>query len=288
MLTYNLDIEPGSLWLRATPGEFALSQPFFCTEAGIFYAREQFNTIRDFKDSYLLFCTIEGCGIINQSDVTVHLRPGQALFMNCRSSQSYFTDPESGKWTHYWMHIDGSGIKGMESLLIPEGRITALHTSADTLKKEYDLLLRNLENTSSNTILSTSLSIHKILSSLVFQNSISYSQNQKLIQKSADYIHSHFSESFELDTLLEIAGMSRSYFMRQFRQYMGTTPYSYLLSLRITKAREYLEVTDMTIHEIAAATGFSDDPSFSTRFSSMVGMSPLKYRKEFLSSHQMR
>ena len=73
MLTYNLDIEQGSLWLRTTPNEFALKQPYYCTEAGIFLARRDFNTERDFKDSYLLFYTIEGCGIIEQDGSTIRL-----------------------------------------------------------------------------------------------------------------------------------------------------------------------------------------------------------------------
>ena len=35
MLTYNMDVEERSTWLRATPGAAALAQPFYCTEAGI-------------------------------------------------------------------------------------------------------------------------------------------------------------------------------------------------------------------------------------------------------------
>ena len=34
MLTYNMDVEERSTWLRATPGAAALAQPFYCTEAG--------------------------------------------------------------------------------------------------------------------------------------------------------------------------------------------------------------------------------------------------------------
>ena len=209
MLTYNLDIDPKSKWLRATPGEFARAQPFFCTEAGIFLAGKQFDTVRDYKDSYLLFHTLEGCGRILQGGNEIELPPGQALFLNCRTPQSYYTDPAAGKWTHYWIHIDGAGVKAMESLLIPEGKITALKTDSNMLQREYDRILGTLENTSSNTILSISLSIHRVLTSLIFQNSISYSRNQKLIQKSADYIHDHFNETFDLDTLLEIAGMGQ-------------------------------------------------------------------------------
>ena len=42
MLTYNMDVEERSTWLRATPGAAALAQPFYCTEAGNFYGRAHF------------------------------------------------------------------------------------------------------------------------------------------------------------------------------------------------------------------------------------------------------
>lgn len=286
MLTYNLDIEQGSLWLRTTPSEFALKQPYICTEAGIFYARENFNTSRDFKDSWLLFYTLEGCGIIRQNDVSVRLPPGQALLMNCRSPQSYSTDPSVGKWHHYWAHIDGTGLSAMESLLIPERRIAAFPVSGNSIQKQFDIMLKNLESASAETVLMISLSIHQILTDLTVRQPSLWSSNQKLIMKSADYIHDHYCEPIELNELLSIANMSKAYYMRLFRQYIGTTPYNYILSLRITKAKEYLEVTDKSVHEIAMETGFSDDASFSTRFSAMAGMSPLKYRKAAITRNQ--
>lgn len=288
MLTYNLDIEQGSLWLRTTPNEFALKQPFCVTEAGIFIAHDEFHTKRDYKDSYLLFYTIEGCGIIEQGNSTVHLHENEALLMNCRTPQAYHTDPETGKWTHYWAHIDGSGIAALESLLIPEHRITAFETKRSDLESRFNQLLKELENTSANTILSESLIIHTILNDLIIRNSVSYSRNQQLIMKTADYISAHYNEPFELDVLLELANMSKSYYMRLFRQYIGTTPYNYMLNLRITKAKELLEITDQSIHEIAMETGFSDDASFSTRFSSIVKTGPLKYRQKAITKIQSK
>lgn len=288
MLTYNLDIEQGSLWLRTTPNEFALKQPYYCTEAGIFLARRDFNTERDFKDSYLLFYTIEGCGIIEQDGSTIRLRENQALLMNCRSPQSYYTDPSVGKWSHYWVHIDGIGVEALESLMIPDHRITAFEAKSSLVRGQFNTLLKNLENTSSTTILSESLTIHSILNELILRNAVSYSRNQSLIMKTADHISAHYNESFDLSLLLEMAHMSKSYYMRLFRQYIGTTPYNYMLSQRITKAKELLEVSDMTVHEIAMETGFSDDASFSTRFTDIVKTSPLKYRKEAITRLQKR
>ncbi|MBQ9329040.1 MAG: helix-turn-helix domain-containing protein [Solobacterium sp.] len=279
MLTYNLDIEPESLWLRTTPTELALKQSFFCTEAGIFYAKEHFYTERDYKDSYLLFFTIEGCGIIHQNDTTIRLLPGMAVVLNCRSPQSYRTASDVGIWTHYWIHFDGEGMKGIEELLIPNQRNTAVPVRSLDFKSHIETILENLKTPSSSTVLEDSLLLHTLLTGMVLRPEEPLTRNHKLIEKSAAYIQQHFTEHIKFDDLLHIAHMSRAYYMRMFRKYMGTTPYNYILSLRITQAKEYLEVTDMSVHEIALATGFSDDASFSTRFSSMVGVSPLNYRK---------
>lgn len=54
MLTYNMDVTPESLWKRTTPSEAELTQPYYCTEAGVFYAQQHFSTARTDKESYLL------------------------------------------------------------------------------------------------------------------------------------------------------------------------------------------------------------------------------------------
>ena len=49
MLTYNMDVEERSVWLRATPNSSVLAQPFYATEAGLFYGRSHFATARTDK-----------------------------------------------------------------------------------------------------------------------------------------------------------------------------------------------------------------------------------------------
>ena len=43
MLTYNMDVTPESVWKRTTPSEAELAQPYYCTEAGVFYAQQHFS-----------------------------------------------------------------------------------------------------------------------------------------------------------------------------------------------------------------------------------------------------
>ncbi|MBR2845787.1 MAG: helix-turn-helix domain-containing protein [Solobacterium sp.] len=288
MLTYNLDIEPGSLWLRTTPGETALSQPYFCSEAGVFYARRDFNTARSFKDNYILFCTIDGCGMITQKGQTVELHKNEALLMNCRFPQSYKTKDES--WQHYWIHIDGAGVKAMESILIPDGKLTPVSLSAQSADLHFNTILKNLETDSVQSILIDSLEIHQLLtmmSSSLMKKQEENTGTAQLILEAADHIRLHYREELDLDALLSLTHLSRSYFLHMFKKVIGTTPHAYLLACRITRCKFLLETTDKPIALIAEETGFRDPSSLSVRFSAIVGQSPLKYRNNALHQQSL-
>lgn len=75
------------------PRALALAQPFYCTEAGRFYGAGSFPPPRTDKESYILFYTRRGAGLIEQNSTQVLLPEGQALLLNCRTPQSYCTAP---------------------------------------------------------------------------------------------------------------------------------------------------------------------------------------------------
>lgn len=98
--------------------------------------------------------------------------------------------------------------------------------------------------------------------------------NRTLIEQAAEYIRQHYAEPLSLDSLLAQTPVSKSWFLRLFRQYMGTTPYNFLLSTRITRAKELLVLTDFSVCEIAHQVGFGDESNFSTRFTAMWAKAP--------------
>ena len=100
MLTYNMDVTPESVWKRTTPSEAELAQPYNCTEAGVFYAQQHFSTARTDKESYILFYTLRGAGLIEQGESHVVLSTGQALLLNCRTPQCFCTAPGQSCWHH--------------------------------------------------------------------------------------------------------------------------------------------------------------------------------------------
>lgn len=286
MLTYNMDVTPESVWKRTTPSEAELSQPYYCTEAGQFYAQQRFSTARTDKESYLLFYTLRGAGLIEQNGGHVILGTGQALLLNCRTPQSYCTAPGQGCWNHYWVHLDGAGVAAMEPLLIPDKKLTPVQITGVKMQELFEVVLQELERSTVDSMVQTGLALHEMLvlcTQSIFAQAESTSVRQVILQ-AAETLRKNYRQELCLADLLADAHMSKSYFLRLFRRYMGTTPYNYLVNFRITQAKELLVLTDHSISEIAREVGFGDASNFSTRFANATGQSPMQYRKSALKS----
>ena len=281
MLTYNMDVEERSLWLRATPGAAVLAQPFYCTEAGHFYGRSRFATARTDKESYLLFYTVAGAGLIEQGVQQVELPDGSALLLNCRTPQSYCTAPGQQSWQHTWVHLDGAGVANLAETLLPQNRLTPVRVSAWEMQPLFDTIFAEWDRGTVAAQIETGLTLHRMLALMaarLLAGDASRS-NRALIEQATGYIRAHYAEPLSLDALLAQTPVSKSWFLRLFRQYTGTTPYNFLLSTRITRAKELLVLTDFAVSEVAHQVGFGDESNFSTRFTAMVGQSPQQYRK---------
>ena len=71
------------------------------------------------------------------------------------------------------------------------------------------------------------------------------------------------------------------YLSKIFKETYGTTVNNYLISKRITRAKQLLRFTDMTVDEIGAAVGMADANYFSRMFRKVEGISPREYRKQW-------
>ena len=240
MLTYNMDVTPESLWKRTTPSEAELTQPYYCTEAGVFYAQQHFSTARTDKESYLLFYTLRGAGLIEQGESHVVLSTGQALLLNCRTPQSYCTAPGQSCWHHYWVHLDGAGVAAMEPLLLPGKKLTPVQLTGGKMQELFETILGQMERSTVDSMVTMGLALHEMLA-LCAQSILAQAEatsTRQVILQAAETLRKNYQKELCLADLLAEAHMSKSYFLRLFRRYMGTTPYNYLVNFRITQAAE--------------------------------------------------
>ncbi len=95
----------------------------------------------------------------------------------------------------------------------------------------------------------------------------------------ADYIVENTGSVSSLDELAEKFFVSKFYMCRVFKEVTGYTILEYLTILRIQKAREYLEETDLSISRIAELVGYNSLTHFEKEFKRYLCVSPSKYRK---------
>ena len=95
-----------------------------------------------------------------------------------------------------------------------------------------------------------------------------------------DYLAAHLAESVSLETLGKIAGLSKYHLLRSFTKETGITPYSYLETLRIDRAKALLKQGEPTAG-VAQAAGFSDQSHFTNAFKRFNGLTPGQYRRIF-------
>lgn len=107
------------------------------------------------------------------------------------------------------------------------------------------------------------------------ENTVSRSE---MIRPAIEYMNENFSENITVEKLSETACLSKSYFMRRFREAAGVGAIEYLTQLRIKKVCEFLSETDKTAAEIAFECGFRNLSNFNRQFRKIVGCTPREYR----------
>ena len=87
-----------------------------------------------------------------------------------------------------------------------------------------------------------------------------------------------YAKPLDVPALARAALMSPGHFSRSFRAAFGETPYSYLMTRRIERAKALLRRGDLSVTEVCFAVGCTSLGSFSSRFTELVGESPSAYR----------
>ena len=98
------------------------------------------------------------------------------------------------------------------------------------------------------------------------------------LRRARDLIDREYAEPLDVPALARAAFMSPSHFSRRFRSTYGETPYTYLMTRRIERAKALLRRGDLTVTEVCMAVGCTSLGSFSARFTELVGESPSAYR----------
>lgn len=112
------------------------------------------------------------------------------------------------------------------------------------------------------------------------------SMTRRIVKQMIHYMSSQYAHPVSIEDMCNSLGYNRAYMSRIFKKETGMTPITYLLKLRIDKARQLLrERPELSTQQIAASVGLTDALYFSKQFKRFYQVSPTGYRA---SVHQYK
>ncbi len=105
-------------------------------------------------------------------------------------------------------------------------------------------------------------------------------KQKEMVLLAEQYMRDYYERDINLNDICGYVFLSPSYFTRIFKRQTGRTPISYLIHLRIDRAKELLAGSHEKASDIALSVGFSNQQRFNETFKKITGMTPIEYRKK--------
>ncbi len=165
------------------------------------------------------------------------------------------------------------------------GQIITKETSIETkqdIKNRFPDIAHEAENVpiKSQRELSAAATVLQAITAYVITNRWVVPSRSEFIQEIDRYIEAHLSENITIEGICAAFRIGRTKIYDLSMNYLGCGLAEYIRKQRISHAKKLLAQSNMTVTDIAEATGFSDYNHFSRLFKQSVGISARDYRKQ--------
>ena len=268
-----------------TASPFARSSLFHLQEIGRLEALKPHVSSRSDLQSYLFIIVENGSGMLKYNGREYELTKGSCVFIDCRKPYSHQPDPDD-LWTLSWCHFYGPTVASIYNKYCERGGRSSFLPS-DT-KPFTDVICELIDLSKSSEHLRDML-INEKLSTLIrlIMAESWHPEDKALPVKKASvlevktYLDENYESKISLDSLCAKFYISKHYLTHSFKEQFGMTITSYLLSVRITHAKQLLRFTNKSVEEIGYEVGIGAPHYFSRVFKEVEGVSPTVYREQW-------
>lgn len=237
----------------------------------------------------LIYCS-NGSGNYRVNGKQYEVKANQYFILPAMTPHSYASNNDD-PWTIYWIHFRGElanyYAEGAEA---PTTVSTNLNSRiADRNSIFEDIFLTLSDGYTIDNLRYTSSLLHFYLGSLRYlplyrkfhkkKDQDSEGATHTIINAALRYMEENLEKSITLQDIAKYVGYSCSHFSAIFKSSTGHSPLSYFNLMKVKKACELLDTTDMKINQISYKVGIEDSYYFSRLFTKTIGISPKKYRE---------
>lgn len=239
---------------------------------------------------YLFIYCQEGEGWIILNEKKHNLRAHEFIILPPDIPHSYGAS-ENSPWSIYWIHFLGSKANVFsENFNKPIPVLPSEVSRIDNRLKLFDEMYTVLKSGFTLENLNyANVCLAHFLGTFVFINSYRNSAKsseyaESIINRATYFMNENICNKLTIPEISGYLGYSPSYFYRKFIKETGYSPMDYFIRLKLNRACAELIQTDMKVNQIAHKLGFNDAYYFSRIFTILIGVSPLKFRKQNLKT----
>lgn len=236
------------------------------------------------RNDYQLLYIAAGKGhfYFNGSDTETIVPKGNMVLFRPTEPQVYYYYA-SEKPEIYWIHFTGSDV---ENLLarhqLPKDEHVFFTGISPDYPWIYNQIIRELQLQRANYEDMIRLFLNHIFLTINRYIKESKQTNNDMIndiERAVHYFNDNYSKPISIEQYAKEHLISVNWFIHHFKNVMKVPPMQYILSLRMSAAKGYLEKTDKNVSEIAKAVGYDNALYFSRLFKKHTGFSPSEYKK---------
>ncbi len=265
-----------------TPSDFARTSLLHLQEAGSLEATRPHTSARENLNSFLCFVVVDGSGELIYNKKRYGLAAGDVVFIDCHRPYAHRT--EKDLWTLKWCHFYGPELPAVYHKYQERGGAPVFHPESVS---EIVQALTKLQRIAGAPDYIRDMRINQELSRLLtLLMSYSWHPENRTVSKKRmeltavrEYLDQHFREKISLPELSRMFFIDRYYLTKIFKEAYGMTIISYVFSARITRAKNLLRFTDLSIEQVGLESGMPDSNYFARCFKKAEGITPGEYRR---------
>lgn len=228
-----------------------------------------------------IYC-VKGNGWCEMEGIHHVIGPGDVLVIPPGKIHTYGADEER-PWTIFWVHIKGENVPPLltELEVTQTNPILYLGESPELLALFEELLDVVEHGYATSRLLYASQILGHLIGQMIWDRRRNWRGPLDTTQKVAEsitYMKQHLDQRATLASLAALANLSESHYRSLFKRQIGYAPMDYFVRLRMHKACQLLDTTNLNVKEIATKVGYEDPLYFSRVFKAVVEVTPTQYR----------
>lgn len=264
-------------YLNATDGN-PLIKAYY---AGYTFPTHDFRVYNPCLKFYVFEYIKSGDVIIESNGVKHSAHCGDVYIFKPGTQVEYYSNGTE-KIEKIWFNMNGILLDKLFEAYGLDNNVIIAHCDVENEIQRIHTLLQ-CSNASPDIIASLAIRVHEIIIKISLANKnidVSFDPGFSIAEQIKSFIEKNIYDKMSLTSLANHFEVTDKYIIRVFKKKYGTSPYSYIINLRISEAKKLLSESDLTVNEIASKLQFSESNYFSKTFRRYVGCSPIEYRKK--------